>query len=420
VLHAGIAENICVQGKCEGIPTLTKLGFNCVLMRDLTDAQSHYDPQSYRPGGKPWAHMDWGTRNVTRAIEDQGIAVTVEGASLARAAGLWPAINPDPVLHAPWGTVQRPQIFDGSQTVTLSTWCDVEASVGCDGPYSIHYTIDGTDPAISRTAAIYVRPFVVAESCVVRAVGLGSSVSSAQNSSGGASVVVRFAESQSVLVRRPLPPMLDSKAAIPLMLKNVSLPIENAPILWDFGDDQDYRQFPVVNASWIGRPLTFREQTFPTGLGLKAPMHLNFNLTAIRLSTHSPLRKLFLAAAIDGGCDVGGASGGQRLAGFNRVYNCHDIAEFQHARMKVYLDGQLVEESPTLQSQGLEWIFQVDLPRQASILRIVVVPAEKQAGVYSASLAVQQDAYGAGSSSLLLLPALPLFSSLALHPSPAY
>ena len=83
-----------MQGKCEGIPTLTKLGFNCVLMRDLTDAQSHYDPQSYRPGGKPWAHMDWGTRNVTRAIEDQGIAVTVEGASLARAAGLWPRRGP--------------------------------------------------------------------------------------------------------------------------------------------------------------------------------------------------------------------------------------------------------------------------------------------------------------------------------------
>ena len=36
-----------MQAKCEGIPTLTKLGFNCALMRDLTDAQSHYDPESF-------------------------------------------------------------------------------------------------------------------------------------------------------------------------------------------------------------------------------------------------------------------------------------------------------------------------------------------------------------------------------------
>ena len=84
-----------------------------------------------RGKGRPWAHMDWGTKNVTKAIEDLGIAVTVEGANLAVAAGVWPKVSPDPVLHSPWGTVKRPQIYDRSQTVTLSTWCDVEATVGC-------------------------------------------------------------------------------------------------------------------------------------------------------------------------------------------------------------------------------------------------------------------------------------------------
>jgi nicotinamidase-related amidase len=100
VLHAGIAENICVQAKCEGIPTLTKLGFNCVLMRDLTDAQSHYDPDTYS-AEHAWVHPDYGTRNVTRAIEDQGIALTTEGADLAQAIGVWPSANPDPVMHGP-------------------------------------------------------------------------------------------------------------------------------------------------------------------------------------------------------------------------------------------------------------------------------------------------------------------------------
>ena len=53
--QGGIAENICVQGKSEGIPTLQRLGFKPVLARDLTDAQSHYDPDTYRPDG-PWIH----------------------------------------------------------------------------------------------------------------------------------------------------------------------------------------------------------------------------------------------------------------------------------------------------------------------------------------------------------------------------
>ena len=100
-------------------------------MRDLTDAQSHYEPESYQGKGLPWVHMDWGTKNVTRSIENQGIAVTVEGASLAVAAGVWPNVNPDPVVHTPWGTTKRPQIYDVSQTVTLGTACDMEATVGC-------------------------------------------------------------------------------------------------------------------------------------------------------------------------------------------------------------------------------------------------------------------------------------------------
>lgn len=37
--------------------------------------------------------MDWGTKNVMKAIEDIGIAVTVEGASLAVAAGVWPKVS---------------------------------------------------------------------------------------------------------------------------------------------------------------------------------------------------------------------------------------------------------------------------------------------------------------------------------------
>ncbi len=229
VLHAGIAENICVQAKCEGIPTLTKLGFNCALMRDLTDAQSHYEPHTYRGPNLPWVHMDWGTKNVTKSIEDQEIAVTIEGAELAVAGGYWPHEPPDPVLHAPWGTIKRPQIFDGTQTVTLSTFCDMEAQVGCNTPYEIRYTLDGSDPSAAGSA-LYSEPFVVATNVTVRAVGL----------SPGGKPPVRFAESQSVLVRRELSPTLTAaatatKEVIPTLMREVQLEISQAAILWDFG-----------------------------------------------------------------------------------------------------------------------------------------------------------------------------------------
>ena len=130
------------------------------------------------------------TKNVTKSIEDQGIAVTVEGASLAVAAGVWPKVNPDPVMHTPWGTSKRPQIFDTSQTVTLSTACDMEATVGCREPYVIKYTLDGSDPAAAG-ALLYSKPFSITTNCTIRAIGL--------DLAGNAT---RFAESQSVLVRR--------------------------------------------------------------------------------------------------------------------------------------------------------------------------------------------------------------------------
>ena len=68
--------------------------------------------------------------------------------------------------------------------------------------------------------------------------------------------------------------------------------------------------------------------------------------------------------------------GGKAEPGFNKVFNCHDMAEWQHSRVKVYIDGQLEAESPTLQSQGLEWVFNVSLPPSAQVLRLVAMPAQ--------------------------------------------
>ena len=367
-------------------------------MRDLTDAQSHYEPESFQGKGLPWVHMDWGTKNVTKSIEDQGIAVTVEGASLAVAAGVWPKVNPDPIVHTPWGTTKRPQIYDTSQTVTLGTACDMEATVGCAEPYQIRYTLDGSDPAAAG-ALLYSKPFPITTNCTIRAVGLDA---------GGKKI--RFAESQSVLVRRPLSPELtaaakgkDGAGLVPALLEAVQLELTRAPILWNYGDDDDYRQQPTVNTSWMGQPLMWRgygpywaTAVSPAlhlpGLGLKAPAPLNYNLTQLR-GLVPGLSAFTAAAAIDAGCDVGSAAPGKAEPGFNRVFNCHDMAEWQHARVKVYVDGQLQAESPTMQSQGLEWVFNVTLPPSAEVLRLVAMPAEQLDPGYGSGLAVQQNAY---------------------------
>ena len=127
------------------------------------------------------------------------------------------------------GTIKRPQIFDGTQTVTLSTFCDMEAQVGCETPYEIRYTLDGSDPSAAGST-LYSQPFAVATNATVRAVGL----------SPGGKAPVRFAESQSVLVRRELSPALMAAAAatkevIPTLMKQVQLEISRAAILWNFG-----------------------------------------------------------------------------------------------------------------------------------------------------------------------------------------
>eukprot|EP00038_Savillea_parva_P022651 m.38239 g.38239 ORF g.38239 m.38239 type:complete len:407 (+) comp5628_c0_seq1:72-1292(+) len=367
VIHAGIAENICVQAKCEGIPTLTRLGFTCYLSRDLTDAQSHYDPSTFRPSPLAWVTPDWGTRNVTDAIERSGIAVTLEAATLATSTGLWPiAGGPpvDPVLHLPWGTSLRPHLFDTETLVTLSTWCDVEASVGCQDPFAIRYTLDGTKPTPSSPA--FTRPIVIDApgTTVVRAAGFRLDTGAPTH-----------AESTSVLVRRAV---ASADGSVP---SGVHLQLSDAPLLWNFGDDPDYRVYPTVNMSWLELPLSMRGHTFPLGLGLRAPSHLNFNLSEIRaiMSPTASLHELAVAVGIDSGCDVGGAGNAGHEKPDPNVptigsANCHDIAEWQHVVVRVYVDGSLAHETPTLQAETLMWNIVVTLPPTASVLRMVAMP----------------------------------------------
>ena len=447
VIVGGIAENICVQGKTEGIPTLQRLGFNPVLARDLTDAQTHYDPDSFVADDRPWVHPDWGTVNVTRWVENgtpwtEPLATTVEAGLVAKALGTYWEEGKDepiePILHAPWGTQLRPHIFDlqkytaqgpvekdgtkmptvsrdftSGQPVTLSTACwggkSARRALGCGQPVDIRYTLDGSSPTVNSLN--FTKPFFVASTTVVKAAGFARATGRQM-----------FAESQSVLVARPKVACLVSDKAgsaatfcspglwsgwpargtctcPPMYQSNTQkqqaaalIDISVAPIMWGYGDDASYRQRPQINKSWTGAGLHYRNTAFASGLGLKAPMHLHYNVTQLCILQPAITHLMAAVGTNDAGCLHGGAG--------RAPYNCNGIASWQNSVVLVYVDGSLAAESPVLQAETLRWIFEIEIPPKTKLLRIVVKPVMGTLGtdgtnVHEASPqpAMQQNSY---------------------------
>eukprot|EP01065_Artemidia_motanka_P032457 TRINITY_DN39470_c0_g1_i1.p1 TRINITY_DN39470_c0_g1~~TRINITY_DN39470_c0_g1_i1.p1 ORF type:complete len:594 (+),score=124.14 TRINITY_DN39470_c0_g1_i1:77-1858(+) len=369
VIVAGIAENVCVQAKSASIPRLWALGFNTLLARDLTDAESHYDPETWRDG-LPWAHPDWGSFNATAAIESQGIAKTIEAGTFA----LWPAVPTEPVMHAPWGSTMRPHLYDTYTVVTLSTWCNAGASVGCGKPYAIRFTLDGSAPTASSMP--FTKPFNVSaapgQATMVRAAGFALS--------DGSPV---FAESQSVLVRRGFS-LRDGEAP------PATLPIDLAPRLWGRGDDHFYRMYPMLNRSWMELPLLMRSKTYERGLGLKPPGYLTYNVSDVRAAAPAPITTLSLAVGLDEACMTGPGAGGpsgHEIPDPNNTRvgsaQCHDISERQHAIVRVILDGAVAVQTPVLQPQGPPFTVSVPLTPAAQLLRIVTLAVDPETGAPS-------------------------------------
>jgi nicotinamidase-related amidase len=62
IVYMGVHTNMCVLGRSFGIRQMTKLGFNTVLVRDLTDTM-------YNPRMRPQVTHDAGTELVVRHVE---------------------------------------------------------------------------------------------------------------------------------------------------------------------------------------------------------------------------------------------------------------------------------------------------------------------------------------------------------------
>ena len=62
LIYMGIATNICVMNKPEGIRNMASAGLKCTLARDLTDAETYYDPDTgFTPGmwARPRTSRTW-------------------------------------------------------------------------------------------------------------------------------------------------------------------------------------------------------------------------------------------------------------------------------------------------------------------------------------------------------------------------
>ena len=345
VIYMGFAENICVQGKAEGMINMQKLGFDFILARDITDAYTGYDqsnPDKINP--------DNGTALVTEFIEQRGIALTTEFGPFAVAQGTW-APHLDRTLLAPWGTATRPYTvnFNGTVVVRLSTPCNCTTT--CDGVQawanagrrlSLVYTLDGSRPRPpGPRAPIVPGPINIAlhrsdqDASAPHLGVLVRAVAFAVDPAGKAPPVQAFAESNGTYVFRPFglqvigpqqqqqqqqqhqhqqplasalasspPPPPPAAAAVPFD----GLLMADAPIHWEeikggrmnpppysgpHGSGSSvYRRIPTPNRSYAGLPflagtntswpLKIRDTTYLHGLGCWAPMHISYNLSALR------------------------------------------------------------------------------------------------------------------------------------------
>jgi NPCBM/NEW2 domain-containing protein/chitobiase/beta-hexosaminidase-like protein len=131
LIYAGTATNMCVVGKPEAAGTMSRLGLNCIVSRDLTD-----------PFGYPPAQAQKGS---IEFIESQGVP-SIDVIDMLREQKLWDESVPvDPVEIRPWGKINCPYFFDDKTQVYL----EQPRQPGLE----IRYTTDGSEPGVK--SALY-------------------------------------------------------------------------------------------------------------------------------------------------------------------------------------------------------------------------------------------------------------------------
>ena len=151
LIYVGFHTQVCLLGKPMGLKAMKSAGLNCVLARDMTDAHPGYDPaRHFTP--------DLNTEQVIEHFEKH-LAPTIHFQDELTRLGRWDSRSVvDPVRIAPWGTRQRPHLFE--QPIVVTVTAPIQA--GAD----IRYTLDGSTPRADSLK--YTEPLTVTHTTHLR------------------------------------------------------------------------------------------------------------------------------------------------------------------------------------------------------------------------------------------------------------
>jgi hypothetical protein len=312
LIYMGFHTNVCTTGKPIGIRAMANVGLKAILARDMTDAISGYDPRSGR-------HPDDGTLDVIAQLETQ--VPTIGMIDELKKLGRWDDAEPvDPVRITPWGTSERPYLFEDSVTVALT----VPLNKGAE----IHYTTDGSEPGTA--SPVYQKPFPLHATATIRATAFGPD----------GKAVCR--PSSAALVRLPAKPSQPDVALTDLQPLHAS-----CSGFHHYGS----RKVPVINQSYAHTPIKLRGTTYGRGIGVYAPAQLVYAV--------EPRFDRFVGRA--------GVDEFLLLDENGRSTVIHPSVRFL-----VLIDGQPVAESPVMRIQHEPWRFDVPIPSGSRTISLVV------------------------------------------------
>jgi hypothetical protein len=321
LIYVGFHTQVCLLGKPMGLKAMKSAGLRCVLARDMTDAHPGYDPaRGFTP--------DLNTEQVTEHFEKY-LAPTIQLQEELAKLGRWDSRSVlDPVRIAPWGTRQRPHLFEQPIVVTLTAPLQPGAE--------IRYTLDGSAPTAGSSR--YTKPLTVSRTTQLRASAFRDGVPACRESEGS------FAR------MGPLPHLPD-------VALGTLTPIRNVGFGHTYGGVVRYSgrtRAPQKDHSNLGDAIRINRKTYAHGIGMHAPCELAYEI--------KPGYARFVGLA---GVD-------ENLIG---VSNGSNLARYPSVVFKVFIDGKEAAASPVMRVQSPAWRFDVPIPEGARMISLAVTDA---------------------------------------------
>lgn len=321
LIYVGFHTQVCLLGKPMGLKAMKTAGLRCVLARDMTDAHPGYDPaRNFTP--------DLNTEQVVEHFEKH-LAPTIHFQEELGRMGRWNSEwVVDPVRITPWGTKQRPHLFELPIIVTLSTPLERGAE--------IRYTLDGSKPGPG--SLLYTKPFELNASAEVRAIAYKN----------GRAVCLESEGSFAKMIAPPPQP--------DVYLGDLT-PVRSVGFGHTYGGTVRYSgntQAPQKDRSNLGKEIRINRKSYARGLGVHAPCELVYEV--------KPEYRRFVALA---GADENLVS----------VSNGSNLAKFPSLVFKVFVDGRELAASPVMRVQSMAWRFDVPIPEGAKRISLVAMDA---------------------------------------------